>query len=202
MQKRGDLMRKISLFCVILLLLVNTSLYANPTEDTLIQSDEVLRTVVSINNDRQALNLDPLFIKDELKEMSLTHSKYMYHNDSVSSIEESDLLYYRGRYPWDRADYAMYDKNFVYEYVGIDYVNYLEGYSEMISNPVTRYAALNPMYTDIGMGVYENCFTFDFGGNQLETEQAIIYLMMDKQMLRPDGQVIYWMWSTMTTVLL
>lgn len=169
-------MKRLLIICFILILLMNITVSASSVEDIMSgEENEVSRTVMSINESRKEIGLEPLVISDTLNTMALTHSKYQYYNDSNSSVEESDLLYYRGRYPWDRADYFQYEKNFVYEFVGDIYDNYLQGYMSLLNNPLTRPVLLNPMYDDVGMGTFEGKYTYLLGGNTLESEQSVIY---------------------------
>lgn len=159
------------------ILLIGITSAAGPTTTTISieDSNETNRSVVSINDIRKALGIEDLFVNETLNKMTLNHSKYMHYNDALTSIEESDLLYFRGRYPWDRADYYEYNKDFIYEFVKKDFTSYMEAYLELQYDPVSRYTLLNPMYTDIGINHYESYLTYEFGGNTLEIEDAVIY---------------------------
>lgn len=137
--------------------------------------DEIERTVESINDIRKNIGLEPLIVSDILKEMALVHSKYMHFSDTLTSIEQNKELYFRGRYPWNRADYYEYTLDFVYEFVKKDIVNYKEGYNQLLEDPLSRYILLDPMYSEIGMSLFENHFTYELGGSTIEENQIIVY---------------------------
>jgi hypothetical protein len=137
--------------------------------------DEIERTIQEINKIREELKLQPISSDEKLKEMALNHSKYMNHNKVVSTVEESDLEYYRGRFPWDRASYYEYDQDFVYEFVKKDVANYSAGFKQLINDPVSRNVVFNPMYNEIGMGVIGNYITYDLGGNTNRDNSYVTY---------------------------
>lgn len=170
-------MKKLIVMLISLVLLMNTSVFASDVDYSAVVDDEIQRTFVSINEIREGIpGLEAFEFSDILKEIALTHAKYMFYNTSLSSIEEEGLLYYRGKYPWDRADFFGYNKSFIYEFVKKDYANYMEVYRELLNDPDTRGIVLNPMYTDIGMNVHETYMTFELGGNSIDAyAEPIIY---------------------------
>ncbi len=165
-------MRRILILIGILALLFNITTYATidiidneeNIEETAI--DEIERTINEINIIRENVNLNLLPIQSNkiLKEMALNHSKYMNYNGLLTTIEESDLEFFRGRFPWDRASYYEYEQDFVYEFVKKDISNYMVGFQELINDPVSRNVIFNPMYNEIGMGVEEDYITYELGG--------------------------------------
>lgn len=169
--------RYISIILALMLLMATTVLAApgDLEPGTVETDDEILRTVAAINEIRDGIGLEPYILDEKLKAMALTHSKYMHNIDELTTIEDSEQLYFRGRYPWDRADSEGYDKSFVYEIVKTDYANYISIYDDLMEDPVSRTILMNPMYTDIGMGVYEGYFTFDLGGNIPEISKGYYY---------------------------
>lgn len=139
------------------------------------KSDAVATAVNDFNEIRRNLSLPDMTVSEVLKEMAQVHSKYMAYNKTLTSIEESDDNFFRGRYPWDRSNYFKYDKDYIYEFVKKGIVNYQNGMDELLDDPVTRYFMLDPMYSDIGMAVEEDYFTFDIGGDRLGTGLYVNY---------------------------
>lgn len=137
--------------------------------------DEIERTVSDLNIVRRKVETPPLEISRLLKEMASTHSKYMSYNSRLTSVEESNLEYFRGRYPWDRASYHEYGQDFVYEFVRKGMSNYQVGINSIMADPVSRAVLFDPMYTEIGMANSNGYFTFDLGGDELKTSQFVSY---------------------------
>jgi len=166
---------------LMLILLMGVEIVASTIKDDVL-SDEIQRTLgldntysMSINKIRKEVGLEPLTISDVLKEMADFHTKYMHYNNTLTSVEEKDQVYYRGRYPWDRGDHFNYELDFVYEFVKKDYANYIDGYVALLNDPISRYVLLNPMYTEIGMSAESSYMTYELGGNKKESDQLIVY---------------------------
>jgi len=138
-------------------------------------ADEIERTVNAINISREYMSLRPLRVNTTLKEMALTHSKYMNHNKTLTSMEQAGKLYFRGRYPWDRANFYKYNKAYVYEFVKKDLNNYMEGYNQLMYDPVTRIVLLDNQYLEIGMNKEKNYFTYLLGGSVRTEDQLVVY---------------------------
>ncbi|MDO4765506.1 MAG: S-layer homology domain-containing protein [Eubacteriales bacterium] len=136
---------------------------------------EAVRSIQELNTIRNALSLPPFHSNKELDEAALTHNRYMNYSNVLSSIEDPGKTYYRGRYPWDRAGYAGYNKSYVTEMVGKGYNNFTEGWQTFIADPYLRYNFLNPNYTDVGMDRYNDYTTYLFGGNMAENDYEVIY---------------------------
>lgn len=154
---------------VIVTLIVNMGFvsYAN--------DDETERTIEYINLIRQAMNLPLVQTDTKLKSAATTHNKYMYYNNAFSSIEESGNLYFRGRYPWDRTSYYLYTKPNIYELISNTNKTYTEGINAFLNNPYSRVALLDPVYTDVGMNVFEGYYTYDLGGDKRLQDYQIVY---------------------------
>lgn len=180
-------MKRIIIMVVALISMISIMVSANNDIMTTIDSDdEIQRTIVSINDIRNRIDgLSGYKNDDLLQSMALTHSKYMAYNKIFSSIEEEGQSYFRGKYPWDRADEAGYAKNFVYEFVKKDYANYMEAYRELLNEPTSRAIVLSPTYTDIGMNVHENYMTFELGGNPLDYNVGIMYPYEGQKNVQP-----------------
>jgi len=139
------------------------------------EDDEVYRTMQELNELRQVYGLPSLNYSDELIKAASTHNKYMNFNDSYSSIEDSDKLYYRGRYPWDRASYAGYKNDYVFEALLQKVKTYSAGINYFLENPYSRYALLDPLYTDLGINTYNDYSTYLFGGSIREENYEVTY---------------------------
>jgi hypothetical protein len=137
--------------------------------------DEVERTIEYINDIRDSLGIPSLESNSKLKDLALDHNKYMYYNHTFSSIEESGNLYYRGRYPWDRASYFLYQKQFVKELLNNNNSTYTDGIIDFINNPYSRINILDPLYEDIGMSTFEGLYTYELGGEERNKNYTIIY---------------------------
>lgn len=127
--------------------------------------DESEKAVTYLNTIRDIVGLSPIVKNEKLKEMADFHSKYMNYNKLVSSIEESDLEFFRGRYPWDRAAYFNYEPSYIYEFSKEGYTNFEEGMKALINDPISRSIILDPVYTDIGMANDGSYYSFEFGGD-------------------------------------
>ena len=174
-------MKKLIVIGLILILLMGVKVSAGILYEDVV-SDEIQRTLgiddnysISINKIRKEVGLESLIISDTLKKMALAHSKYMYYNNIITSIEEKELVYYRGRYPWDRGDYFQYELDFVYEFVAKDNSSYMEGYMDLLNDPISRYVILNPKYKEVGMGTMGNYITYEFGGNKETMNRILTY---------------------------
>ncbi len=117
-------------------------------------------------------------MNDLLKEMAINHSKYMNENKSFSTVEVQDKINYKGRFPWDRANYVGYEGNYVYEFIVRDIKNFNSGVSQVINDPIKRTILFNPLYEDIGMGMENGYASFVIGGDSL------LILTMVKKVLR------------------
>jgi len=174
-------MKKIMIIIVSIWIAMTSLVYADDVDLFGIEeSDAVVRTINEFNVVRQSLGLSPMTINEDLKDMAKMHSKYMNHNYVLSSIEESDYEFFRGRYPWDRAAYFDYDADYVYEFVKKDIVNYGQGLSKLINDPVGRYILFDPMYIEAGMAIEEGYVTYLFGGNQEEASTFVNYPYRDQ----------------------
>ncbi len=162
---------------LIILTLIVALLFGNAVHGTVVVNetsrvdDEVERTVDFINGIR-SVDLD---VSATLKEMALNHSKYMYYNEAFSMIEDSEKVYYRGKYPWDRAVYYKYDKPYVYEFISRSVSNYKDGILDIINNPYSRSFVLDPLYSDIGMSEFNGYYTYTLGGKLRTAETIFVY---------------------------
>jgi hypothetical protein len=126
--------------------------------------DNPIKGINYINDIREKLDIRIIENNKDLEQSAQIHSKYMSINDWYSTIEESGNKYYRGRYSWDRASYYYYFNPYVTEFISNNISNMKEGIIDLINNPYSRIAFLDPLYNHIGMGNYENMYTFDLGG--------------------------------------
>jgi len=137
--------------------------------------EEAVRTIETMNELRNYYGITELSYSDDLNETALTHNRYMKFNRTYSSIEELGKLYYRGRYPWNRASYNDYNKSYVFELLQREISNYDEGINLLMQNPYSRYSILDPLYEDIGMNSYGDFTTYLFGGNKREKSYELVY---------------------------
>ncbi|RRD93685.1 hypothetical protein EII17_11675 [Clostridiales bacterium COT073_COT-073] len=160
------------LFLVMILWLISFSGIAAASQT---QDREAVRSVQELNRIRKASSL-PLFTPNkQLDEAAMTHNRYMNYSNVLSSIEEVGKTYYRGRYPWDRAAFAGYEKAYVAELVGKQFNNYSEGWRTFLGDPYLRYNLLNPNYSEIGMDRYLDYSTYLLGGDLVEDSYEVIY---------------------------
>lgn len=172
---KGDEMKNKKLTIIILISLMFTYGTMTSYASEVFQDDEVYRTVEEINELRSKYDLPSFEYSESLNKAAYTHNKYMDFNKIYSSIEESGKLYYRGRYPWDRASYAGYENTYVFESLIQNVNTYSEGISYLMNNPYARYALLDPLYTDLGMNSYDEYTTFLLGGSERTSNEEIIY---------------------------
>lgn len=151
----------------------STTVTAQTSEE--IQDDEIVRTIGQLNDLRSVYDLPLFSYNDILNKTASTHNLYMKYNSSFSSIEESGKLYFRGRYPWDRALYNGYTNKYVYELLNQDIVNYYDGLVQLLQNPYSRYSILDPLYIQLGMDKTEEYATFLFGGSSRTKNYEIVY---------------------------
>lgn len=137
--------------------------------------DEIERSIKYLNDIRSEVGVNELTNSPKLSQAALVHTKYMYYNDIYSSIEESGKLYYRGRYPANRASYFLYEKPYVYELLNNVSKTYENGIINYIYNPYSRTVLFDPVYEDIGMGNFEGFYTFNFGGEKRLRDTQVIY---------------------------
>ncbi|MCT4597311.1 MAG: S-layer homology domain-containing protein [Vallitalea sp.] len=148
--------KKILSLIVVICLLLNINIYAS--EDS---TDEAINY---INNIREELEIRTINFNKELTQSAEYHSKYMSINDNFSTIEESGNKYYKGRYSWDRASYNKYFNPYIAEFISNTVKTKKEGIIDFINNPYSRIVFLDPLYNHIGIGQYEEMYTFDLGG--------------------------------------
>ena len=164
-------MKHLSKWLVMILLLAVFSGYCSASA----VDREAIRAIQEINKIRNAKSLPPLLANDKLEEAAATHSRYMNYSNVLSSIEEAGKTYYRGRYPWDRAAYAGYDKGYITEMIGKDFNNFSQGWKRFLGDPYLRYQLLNPNYTDVGIDRYVDYSTYLLGGAQTDGVYEVIY---------------------------
>lgn len=145
--------------------------------------DERQTALAKFNEIREVLGgeFKPLTINEALTEMAQTHATYMRFNNVFTSVEDSDLKFFRGRYPWDRAAYYKYDAAYIYEFIRKDLTNFGEGLQSLIEDPISRSFLLDPRYTDIGMGRDEGYFTFIIGGEHKHLSRLVNYPLKNRQ---------------------
>lgn len=160
---------------MIFLTLVLMVTFSGPVSGVQIQDREAVRSIQELNQIRMSSSLPPLSTNKPLDDAAVTHNRYMNYSKVLSSIEEVGKTYYRGRYPWDRAAYAGYNKTYVTEMVGRDFNNYSEGWQTFLGDPYLRYNLLNPNYTDIGMDRYLDYSTYMLGGEPVEEDYQVVY---------------------------
>ena len=168
-------MKKITLIGILLLYLMSGIITASTVEVEEVSHDEVVRTVEQLNTIRSMYDLEAIKVNETLNLMAQMHSNYMKANSSLSNIEENELMYFRGRYPWDRASYYKYPLEVVYEFNKKNMSTYFAGVSSILNDPVGRSVFLNPMYTEIGMGKKDEYMTFDLGGDTLLKDMYVTY---------------------------
>lgn len=139
------------------------------------KDSEVIRTSDYLNQIRKQVGAPKLKMSQALNQASYTHSRYMSQHQSFSSIEDKDKLYYRGRYPWDRAVYEGYEKHYAYELISQGVNNYQSSINRHLANPYYRQQLLNPLYTDIGMGRFHEYTTCLLGGEALKESRFVSY---------------------------
>lgn len=160
------------LLTLVLILMFSTSAIA---ADGDIVYDEAERTIESLNDTRKSLGLSPFVMNDLLKEMAINHSKYMNENKSFSTVEVQDKINYKGRFPWDRANYVGYKGNYVYEFIVRDIKNFNSGIAQVVNDPIKRTILFNPLYEDIGMGMENGYASFVIGGDSSSDGQFVTY---------------------------
>lgn len=141
----------------------------------LLEYDESDIALTYLNQIRTNYGLSLITKNTILKDMAYTHSKYMNYNNSVSSIEESDYIFFRGRYPWDRATYFKYKPSYIYEFSKKGYTNFVEGIKSLMSDPISRSILLDPVYTEIGMANFNSYYTFELGGEGNTVNRFVQY---------------------------
>ncbi len=167
-------MKHIMLIFIIALSMVTGTFPVSANEESL-TDDEVIRTIEELNGFRSVYGLPSLSYSEILNKTANIHSKYMDFNNSYSSLEEAGKLYYRGRYPWDRAEYAGYEKSYVFEALMKDLSNYSSGIDYLLQNPYSRYALFDPLYEDLGMNMHKDYTTYLFGGASRKDNMEVVY---------------------------
>lgn len=166
------MMKQLMILIFIISFFQNMNVFA---DDKNVKDDEVVRTIDAINDLRAQYLLPLLSFNDALNTTATTHNRYMNFNNTYSSIEESGKLYYRGRYPWDRAIYNGYTNSYVFELLNKDITTFTDGLNQLLQNPYSRYGILDPLYSDLGMSSYNNYITYLFGGSKRVDNYEVIY---------------------------
>lgn len=172
--------RKIFTYLVCCICAISMLYFQNPqkvsayTSDE-IQDDEIVRTIGQINELRHKYELPFLVYDGFLNKTALTHNLYMKYNSVFSSIEENGKLYFRGRYPWDRALYNGYQNKYVYELLNDKVINYYDGLNQLLQNPYSRYSILDPLYINLGMNKQDDYTTYLLGGSSRNKSYDLIY---------------------------
>jgi hypothetical protein len=163
--------KKILYLIIAISIICNINIYAS--ED---KQDEAIEY---INEIREKVSVRPIENSKQLESSAANHSKYMSVNNKFSLIEESGNKYYRGRYSWDRASYYSYFNPYITEFINNNLVSYKNGVVDLINNPYSRISFLDPLYQHIGMGSYEDMYTFDLGGKSrdltVKNKKIVIY---------------------------
>ena len=160
---------------LILTVMLLVSGFSGVADALQMQDREAVRSVQELNKIRSASSLPNFSTNKQLDEAAKTHNRYMNYGNVLTSIEEADKTYYRGRYPWDRAAFTGYNKTYVTEMVGKNFNNFNEGWVTFLGDPYLRYNLLHPTYTDIGMDRYLSYSTYLLGGDSVEEEYEVIY---------------------------
>lgn len=163
------------IICCLFIVYFSTMINVFALTDDATQDDEIVRTITKINELRENYNIPKLLFDQYLNKTAQTHNLYMQYNNSYTSIEESGKLYFRGRYPWDRASYNGYMNKYVFELLNKNVINYYNGLAQLLQNPYSRYSILDPLYTNLGMHTEGEYSTYLFGGTNRTKSYALIY---------------------------
>jgi len=164
---------RITSFILILSMLLSIGPVSYAYEYT---TEEVTNQVINIINDmRSELGINEVNNSSELMNTALTHTKYMAYYKSLSVIEESDNLYFRGRYTWDRAAFFNYEQQYVTELIAVNTTSLTNNITSILDNPYGRISLLDPKYQDIGMSYYDNYNSYVLGGSGRAITQQITY---------------------------
>ncbi len=174
MMKR-KIMSYILIFLITIVGNISTSTMVDGKNSVIFTDDEINRTINNINGIRSVYRLPYLAYNQSLNKTSETHNRYMFFNNSFSSIEESGKTYFRGRYPWDRTTFNNYRKPYVFEILNNNVANYTSGLNQLIQNPYARYGILDPLYEDLGMNIYKGYATYLFGGKERKKNYEVVY---------------------------
>lgn len=143
---------------------------ADETED-----DEAIRTIEVLNQIRERYQIPSLSYSANLTNTAKTHNQYMIYNQSFSSLEEGGKLYFRGRYPWDRASYYGYLLPYVNELISTEVNTMEEGLNRLFDQAASRYALLDPLYRDIGIDQKDKVSSYLLGGEKRDGNFEVLY---------------------------
>lgn len=165
----GDKMfKKLICLCMTISMLVSVGSISYAANDT--------NTAIDLLNEyRESVGVEPVDENYELRKTAENHTKYMSYHQSLSLVEESGTLYYRGRYTSDRAMYHQYEETFVNEMIINSNTTYRNNMKVLLENPYSRVLLLDPKYEDIGMMETSDYFSYIVGGGDRVKNQLITY---------------------------
>lgn len=173
-------MKKPLILVMLIITLCTTFLFENRVYADDTQDDEAIRTIDELNQIRNQYQIPSLSYSSILTNTAQTHNEYMLYHQSFTSLEEGGKLYFRGRYPWDRASYYGYLFPYVNEFIVTDAKNMNEGIEQLLTDVSSRYALFDPLYVDMGIHQKDNITSYLLGGEERTANYEVLY-PYDKQ---------------------
>lgn len=127
------------------------------------------------NRYRKLLGFSGLQADQSLNAAAMAHSNYMAMNKKLTHNEFMNDKGVVGEYPYNRADAFGYAGGYVLESIAMGHKDYEATIENLMSGPYDRIHFINPFITDMGYGVKDKYYTFNFGEKKSGQDKMIVY---------------------------
>ncbi|MCT4619730.1 MAG: S-layer homology domain-containing protein [Marinisporobacter sp.] len=149
----------------------------NAVEQLPNSSEEQKKVLNYSNRYRRLLGISEFKMNDSLNAAAMAHSNYMAANKKFTHDEFANDKGFTGIQSYNRASVFGYTGSFVAENVSSGSKDYKDAIDQLVDAPYHRLAWMNPYLLDLGYGVKDKYYTFDFGGKAILEDQMIVYPM-------------------------
>ncbi|TCO76412.1 CAP and S-layer homology domain-containing protein [Marinisporobacter balticus] len=144
--------------------------------DTLPATTDAQKNALNyVNRYRKLLSLSEFKLDDALNASAMAHSNYMAINNKLNHDESTNNKGFTGISLYNRVGTFGYIGSNVAENISSGQKDYQEAIDGLVDAPYHRIAWINPFMIDLGYGVKNKYYTFDFGGNKDLKDQTILY---------------------------
>ncbi|WZL73794.1 S-layer homology domain-containing protein [Clostridiaceae bacterium 35-E11] len=127
------------------------------------------------NRYRQFLGLKEFTLNKSLNSAAMAHSNYMAINKKTTHDEFINDKGFVGTKAYNRVSVFGYVESEISENVSSGQSNYQESIDGLMDAPYHRLSWLNPFFTELGYGVKDKYYTFNFGGSRKGADKIVVY---------------------------
>ncbi|QZY54245.1 S-layer homology domain-containing protein [Crassaminicella profunda] len=147
----------------------------NAVEELPNPSEEQKKALNYSNRYRKLLGISEFKLNDSLNAAAMAHANYMALNKKFTHDEFANDKGFTGIQAYNRAGVFGYRGSFVSENVSSGSKDYKNAIDSLMDAPYHRLAWINPYLLDLGYGVKDKYYTFDFGGKKVLEDKIVVY---------------------------